>query len=121
MFTNRFRKFLPMLDLDDGLEMAGAGAEESEVAEPADEEGAEEAEVADLPDEKEAGGRSADEAFADMRRRAEESERMVAELTRQKEEYEAALGLFFDGENKAAQAQAYHDGIPVEQVLKDMI
>ena len=62
-----FKRF-PMLDLDDGLDIGGTGAEEQEVADPVIEEGAEEPEVA------EPVRNDSDSAFAELRRRAEEDE-----------------------------------------------
>lgn len=109
----KFKRF-PMLDLDDGLDIGGTGAEEQEVANPVIEEGAEEPEVA------EPVRNDSDSAFAELRRRAEEAERRVSELEASNAEYDETLGLFFDGENKIAQARAYHDEIPVEQVVANM-
>ena len=108
-----FKRF-PMLDADDGLDIGGTGAEEPEVAEPVIEEGVEEPEVA------EPVKNDSDTAFAELRRRAEEAERRVSELEASNAEYDETLGLFFDGENKIAQARAYHDEIPVEQVVANM-
>ena len=108
-----FKRF-PMLDADDGLNIGGTGAEEPEVAEPVIEEGAEEPEVA------EPVKNDSDTAFAELRRRAEEAERRVNELEARNAEYDETLGLFFDGENKIAQARAYHDEVPVEQVVANM-
>ena len=108
-----FKRF-PMLDADDGLDIGGTGAEEPEVAEPVIEEGAEEPEVA------EPVRNDSDSAFAELRRRAEEAERRVNELEARNAEYDETLGLFFDGENKIAQARAYHDEVPVEQVVANM-
>lgn len=104
---------LPMLEEDDGLNIGGTGEEEQEVAEPVNEEGGEEQEVAE-PVSK------SDSAFAELRRRAEEAERKVNELEARNAEYDETLGLFFDGDNKIAQARAYHDEVPVEQVVANM-
>ena len=90
---------LPMLEEDDGLNIGGTGVEEQEVAEPVD---------------------KSDSAFAELRRRAEEAERKVNELEARNAEYDETLGLFFDGDNKIAQARAYHDEVPVEQVVANM-
>lgn len=109
----KFKRF-PMLDLDDGLDIGGTGAEEQGVADPVVEEGAEEPGVA------EPVRNDSDSAFAELRRRAEEAERRVSELEASNAEYDETLGLFFDGENKIAQARAYHDEIPVEQVVANM-
>ena len=105
---------LPMLEEDDGLNIGGTGEEEQEVAEPVNEEGAEEPEVA------EPVKNDSDSAFAELRRRAEEAERRVSELEARNAEYDETLGLFFDGDNKIAQARAYHDEVPVEQVVANM-
>lgn len=104
---------LPMLEEDDGLNIGGTGEEEQEVAEPVNEEGGEEQEVAEPVNK-------SDSAFAELRRRAEEAERKVNELEARNAEYDETLGLFFDGENKIAQARAYHDEVPVEQVVANM-
>ena len=104
---------LPMLEEDDGLNIGGTGEEEQEVAEPVNEEGGEEQEVAEPVNK-------SDSAFAELRRRAEEAERRVNELEARNAEYDETLGLFFDGENKIAQARAYHDEVPVEQVVANM-
>ena len=90
---------LPMLEEDDGLNIGGTGEEEQEVAEPVN---------------------KSDSAFAELRRRAEEAERRVNELEARNAEYDETLGLFFDGDNKIAQARAYHDEVPVEQVVANM-
>ena len=90
---------LPMLEEDDGLNIGGTGEEEQEVAEPVN---------------------KSDSAFAELRRRAEEAERKVNELEARNAEYDETLGLFFDGDNKIAQARAYHDEVPVEQVVANM-
>ena len=89
----------------------GLGAEEPEVAEPDNEVetlGAEEPEVAEPVRTEQ------DAAFAQMRRHNEELERQLAEAQRQSKEYEDALGLFFDGEDKSLQAQAYATQRPLE-------
>ena len=113
MFKTKFKEFLPYMSEDTGLE-TGTGAEEPEVAEPDVEEGAEEPEVA------EPAKGEADAAFAEMRRQLEAAERRAAEAEQMNQEYDAALGLFFQGDNKAAQARAYHDDLPLEQVIADM-
>lgn len=104
---------LPMLEEDDGLNIGGTGEEEQEVAEPVNEEGEEEQEAAEPVNK-------SDSAFAELRRRAEEAERKVNELEARNAEYDETLGLFFDGDNKIAQARAYHDEVPVEQVVANM-
>lgn len=95
--------------------------EMQEVAVPAEEiaedESAETEEVADLPtddedevveEEDEEETSPSDSAFAEMRRRNKELEARVAEL-------DSTLGLFFDGDNKVAQAKAHYEGITVEE------
>lgn len=57
-----------------------------------------------------------DAAFAAMRRSNEDLQRQLAEAQRQSKEYEDALGLFFDGEDKALQAQAHYNQRPIEEV-----
>lgn len=110
----KINRFGMLMDADDGLSIGG-GAEESEVAEPTEEEveGAEEQEVAE-PDDgdnepEESGKTSADAAFAELRRKNEA-------LQKQLDEYDEALGYFFDGDNKAVQAKAFNEGRPVEEV-----
>lgn len=110
MFRKMF-SFQPYMAEDDGL-TAGTGAEAPEVAEPVVEEGAEETEPAEPS--------KSDAAFAEMRRRAEEAERRAEAAEQMNREYDDALGLFFQGDNKAAQARAYHDDLPLEQVIADM-
>lgn len=112
-----FRMF-PLMDADDGLSIPSGeqGAEEPEVAETVIEEGVEEQE----PAEPVIGKTDADSAFAEMRRKLEEMERRNAELEEQNNQYNETLGLFFEGDNKIAQARAHHDQIPVEQVIASM-
>lgn len=117
MYKKVFNGFFPLLDADDGLSVGGTGEEVQEVAEPADEEGVEEQEVAEPV---ETGKTESDAAFAQMRRELEAANRRIAEMEQTAGEYEDALGLFFQGENKAAQARAYHDDIPLEKVIADM-
>lgn len=109
-------KMSPYMEEDDGLNIGGQGAEAPEVAEPVIEEGAEEQEVAEPVEKK----TDADSAFAEMRRRLEEMERRNAELEERNSQYDETLGLFFDGDNKIAQARAHHDQVPVEQVIANM-
>nr|DAK01936.1 MAG TPA: hypothetical protein [Caudoviricetes sp.] len=87
-------------------------AEMTEVAEPSEVEvlGEEEQEVAETAKTEQ------DAAFAQMRRHNEELERQLAEAQKQSKEYEDALGLFFDGEDKAIKAQAYYNERPFEEV-----
>ena len=103
MFTDRI---FPLMEADDGTNIAGA--EEPEVAELAEEEveGAEEQEVAEPAD---GDKKSADAAFAEMRRQNQELEKQLAE-------YEEALGYFFDGDDKALQAKAVAQERPLEDV-----
>ena len=117
MYRTMFKGFQPFLDADDGLNVAGTGEEVQEIAEPAVEEGVEEQEVAEPV---ETGRTESDAAFAQMRRELEAANRRIAEMEQTAGEYEDALGLFFQGDNKAAQARAYHDDIPLERVIADM-
>jgi hypothetical protein len=110
-----FRMF-PLMDADDGLDIGGQGAEAPELAEPVVEEGEEEQELAEPVIER----TPQDSAFAEMRRRLEEAERRNAELEAERNQYDETLGLFFEGDNKIAQARAHHDQVPVEQVLANM-
>lgn len=82
------------------------GAEEQEVAEPAEEvvTGEEEQEVAEPADK-------SDAAFAEMRR---ENERLRLEIARK----DKALGFYFDGDNKEVQAIAHAMGQAPEDVQK---
>lgn len=91
------------------------GAEGTEVAEPLEGEvlGAEEQEVA------ETARTEQDSAFAQMRRDNEALARELAEARRQSQEYEDALGLFFDGDDKALQAQAYYTERPIEEIRQN--
>lgn len=87
-------------------------AEMTEAAEPSEVEvlGEEEQEVAETAKTEQ------DAAFAQMRRHNEELARQLAEAQKQSKEYEDALGLFFDGEDKALKAQAYANERPFEEV-----
>lgn len=93
---------------DDGLHIGG-GAEEAEVADQSTEEveGAEEQEVAEPASDN--SKTPADAAFAELRRKNEA-------LEKQLKEYDEALGYFFDGEDKPAQAQAFKEERSVEDV-----
>ncbi len=100
-----------------------AGAEEQVVAEPAAEEvepevldGAEEQVVAEPASQR----TEADAAFAQMRRQNEELQRQLLEQQRRVEAQENALGLYFQGDNKIAQALAYHQNRPVEEVQAEL-
>ncbi len=107
----KFLGFNPMLSeyAEAGAEAGEdyeAGAEEEDFAEPLEEEeGAEEEEVADLPETS-----KSDAAFAELRRRAEEAERRAQEA-------EDALGLWFEGDNKAAQALAHYEDISLDEAI----
>ena len=111
-----FRRFL--LDPDEG--MGGGdyteetGAEEMETAEPSEESGEEETEVANPSDDR------SDRAFAEMRRNLEEAQRRVSELEAQNNDYEEALGLWFDGDNKVAQAFAHYEDIPLDEAISNI-
>ena len=111
--------FTQHLDIDDGLSISGAGAEEPEVAEPAEgEEGAEELEVAEpVVEEGEPSNRTAeDSAWAAMRRRAEEAEARQAEIEAQNAMMAEALGMYFEGDpmEMAIQARANATGVSPE-------
>lgn len=111
--------FTQHLDIDDGLDIAGAGAEEPEVADPAEGEGgAEELEVADpVVEEGMPSSRTdADSAWAQMRRRAEEAEARQAEVEAQNAMMAEALGMYFEGDpmEMAIQARANATGVSPE-------
>lgn len=84
------------------------GEEEMEAAEPSDEEGVEEQEAAEPAED-----RKSDAAFAQMRRELEAEKKRADEL-------EEALGLWFEGDNKAAQAHAHYEDIPLEEAIGNM-
>ena len=117
MFIKLFDRFSPFLEEDTGLNVAGGseetGAEVTEPADPSDvesDEGEEDPEPAE-PDE---SGRSAqDAAFAEQRRR-------IQELERQNADYEEALGLFFDGDDKIVQAHVLGEQKTEEQVRAEI-
>ena len=116
MLKNMFTKHF---DIDDGLDIAGAGAEEPEVADPVQsEEGAEEPEVADpVMDEGSTSTRTdEDSAWAAMRRRAEEAEARQAEVEAQNAMMAEALGMYFEGDpmEMAIQARANATGVSPE-------
>ena len=50
-----------------------------------------------------------------MRRRLKEAEEKAAKLEAEREEYDQTLGLFFEGDNKIAQAKAHYEGISLEE------
>lgn len=97
--------------LDSQLE--DTGAEVPEVAEPDNEV---ETSSEETPEVAETGRTEQDAAFAQMRRQNEDLARQLAEAQKQSKEYEDALGLFFDGEDKSLQAQAYASQRPLEEV-----
>jgi len=114
--SEMFRGFNPLRDPDEGTgggdsidESVETGEEVEESAEPLDEEGAEEQEVAE-PAEEES---KSDAAFAEMRRKLEAAERRAEEL-------EEALGLWFDGDDKAAQAHAHYEDISLDEAIANM-
>ena len=88
-------------------EVVETGEEAEDVAEPLDEEGEEEQEVADPAEDK------SDAAFAQMRRDLEAAQRRADEL-------EEALGLWFEGDNKAAQAHAHYEDITLDEAISNM-
>lgn len=109
-------KWSVLRDPDEGLGGAGydEGEEEMETAEPSEESGEEETEVAEPSEDK------SDRAFAEMRRNLEMAQRRVAELEAQQEDYEDALGLWFDGDNKVAQAHAHYEDISLDEAISNM-
>lgn len=62
----------------------------------------------------------ADSAFAEMRRRNAELERQLAETQKRAQESEDALGLYFQGDNKIAQAIAHYEEKPIEVVEAEL-
>lgn len=92
------------------------GEEEMETAEPSDEEGAEEQEVAE-PVEEES---KSDAAFAQMRRDLEAAQKRASELEEQIQEYDDALGQWFQGDNKVAQAHAHYEDIPLDEAISNI-
>lgn len=115
MFRKMFNRLHPFMDADDGTEIneVEESEEMQEVADPADdEEGEEEQEAADPAEDEQD---KSDSAFADMRRRLKEAEERAAELEAEREEYDQTLGLFFEGDNKIAQAKAHYEGISLEE------
>lgn len=110
-----FNRLHPFMDADDGTEIneVEESEEMQEVADPADdEEGEEEQEAADPAEDEQD---KSDSAFADMRRRLKEAEERAAKLEDLREEYDQTLGLFFEGDNKIAQAKAHYEGISLEE------
>lgn len=115
MFRKMFNRLHPFMDADDGTEIneVEESEEMQEVADPADdEEGEEEQEAADPAEDEQD---KSDSAFADMRRRLKEAEEKAAKLEAEREEYDRTLGLFFEGDNKIAQAKAHYEGISLEE------
>ena len=115
MFRKMFNRLHPFMDADDGTEIneVEESEEMQEVAAPADdEEGEEEQEAADPAEDEQD---KSDSAFADMRRRLKEAEEKAAKLEAEREEYDQTLGLFFEGDNKIAQAKAHYEGISLEE------
>lgn len=117
MKLEMFKRFQPLLNADDGLDIGGTGVEEQEVAEPVVEEGVEEQEPAEPVVE---GKTERDSAFAEMRRTIESLQRRNAELEEQSSQYDQTLGLFFEGDNKIAAARAHYEGVPTEQIVAQM-
>ena len=93
----------------------GEGVEELEVADQAEviPSGEEEPEVAE-PTRTEQ-----DAAFAQMRRQIESLQRERDEQSKRAKEFEDALGLFFDGDDKAGQANAYYNERPYEEYRQE--
>ena len=122
----KFKSFKPLMDADDGLDIpnsAETGVEDVEVAEPQIEEGEEEQESAEPVESK----TDSDAAFAQMRRELEAAKReneaykqKESEWNEERENYENALGQWFQGDHKAEQAIAHYQEVPVEQILNDM-
>lgn len=96
--------------------VSGEMAEVAELPETEVEESEEEQEVAEPVSVK----TEADSAFAEMRRRNAELERQLAESQRLAEERENALGLYFQGDNKIAQAIAHYEEKSVEEVEAEL-
>ena len=106
-------RIFPLLDADDGTGIGGA--EEPAFAEPAEESvGAEDQEPAEPGVDD--GKTSADSAFAEMRRQNEEYQRRIEELEKENKEFDEALGYFFDGDDKALQAQAIAEERSLDEV-----
>lgn len=96
------------------------GVEALEVADPVTE-SVESPEVADpeqegATPEVTAPESKSDAAFAAMRRENEELKRQIEQEREAGQRYEEALGLFFNGDDKVLQAQAYADNRPFEDV-----
>lgn len=116
-----FSRFEPLLAPDD---MGGGGESGVEVqgsAEPETESGVEAQEPAEPAKSK------SDASFAEMRRQLEALQKEKetwsqekAEWEESRNEYENALGLFFEGDNKVAQAISHYEGTPLEQVVNNM-
>lgn len=93
------------------------GEEEMDVAEPSNEEGEEEQEVAEPVGEEES---KSDAAFAEMRRKLEAAQKRAEELEAQVQEYDEALGQWFEGDNKIAQAHAHYEDIPLDEAISNI-
>jgi DNA repair exonuclease SbcCD ATPase subunit len=118
---NTFIGFNPLRSEDAGLdggyaEAVETGEEEMETAAPSDEEGVEEQETAE-PAEEES---KSDAAFARMRRELEEAQRRAEELEMQVQEYDDALGQWFEGDDKIAQAYAHYEDIPLDEAISNI-
>ena len=90
------------VDLDSSEGDVDEGVEAQEVTEPA------------------SGKTSADEAFAEMRRRAALAESQLAEARKRNAELDEALGLYFSGDDKVASAIAHYQERSVEEVRQEL-
>ena len=119
-----FIGFNPLRNEDAGLDggdyteesVVETGEEAEETAEPLNEEGEEEQEVAE-PAEEES---KSDAAFAQMRRELEAAQKRAEELEAQVKEYDDALGQWFEGDNKVAQAHAHYEDIPHDEAIRNI-
>ena len=119
-----FIGFNPLRSEDAGMEggypteesVVETGEEEMETAEPSDEEGVEEQETAEPAEE----DSKSDAAFARMRRELEEAQRRASELEAQIQEYDDALGQWFEGDDKIAQAYAHYEDIPLDEAISNI-
>ena len=100
----------------EGVEEQVAAEPAAEEAEPEVSEGEEGQAVAEPVNQR----TEADAAFAQMRRQNEALQRQLVEQQRRAEAQENALGLYFQGDNKVAQALAYHQNRPVEEVQAEL-
>lgn len=92
------------------------GEEEMGFAEPSNEEGEEEQEVAEPAE----GESKSDAAFAEMRRKLEAAQKRAEELEAQVQEYDDALGQWFEGDDKIAQAYAHYEDIPLDEAISNI-